>query len=196
MDQECLSLRQRAFVEEYSAHFCLLRAARNAGYARGNSANRLLKRCNIQRALQAKLEERSLVSDLTANYVRDYIQSILEFHPTDYFILGPDNCWMIDPETFRNLPHEVKRLVDGVEMRIVAGRCMFTVNFISKAAALSLAARFTLTQKVQAEVSQVPWEEICGQLDEEAEDSVEAMLARVEPVQVEKPAVAGRAFLP
>jgi hypothetical protein len=131
----------------------------------------------VQEAVQIKLQVREELSDLKAEYVRDYIQSVLELCPTDYFILAPDGDWVVDPEHFASLPQRVKRLVEGVELKYIGGRRVLSVKFISKASVLAMAARYTLTQTVHATVSQIPWDQVTEDAAVSVEDALEAYAA-------------------
>lgn len=176
--------RQRRFAEEYTIDCNPTRAARALGY---KGANRISHRYlngpyyrPLQRDIERRLKEREAVSELKADYVRDYIHGALEFCPTDYFVLADDGDWCIDPTKFSELPERVKRLVESVESRYVHGRRYFTVKFVSKTAALSLAAKYTLTQNINAQVAVVPWDKIAQALENNACDDIEQQLEQLD----------------
>lgn len=142
-----LTPKQQMYVLEYCTDLNRERAARSTGYDRKFGPLKWTKG-RVQRAIDVKLLERAERTELDSDYVREYIKSVLDLCPTDYFTIGEDGDWMIDPEQFRQLPMEVKRLVDGVELRQNKLGTFFKVNFLSKAAALAMAAKFTLVQKI------------------------------------------------
>lgn len=187
IDKFGLNSRQRRFVEEYVVSFDSKDAARAAGYS-GTPAKKLQNHVGVQAAVDEKLAELAAKSELKAEYVREYILSILELCPTDYFMTGPRGEWMIDPELFKTLPHEVKRLVDSVELKIYRGEATFCVKFISKQAALAMAARYTLVQKVDARVTQVPWDELAKEAEREVADPIAQRLKKYELLAIEGPA--------
>lgn len=135
----------------------------------------------VRDLIKEKLLDWQAVSLLKGEYVREYIHSILELCPTDHFILAEDGEWAIDPEKFRELPHNVKRLVESVETRIVRGRVYYSVKFLSKTAALAMAAKYTLTQSVEVTSKQSPpWEVIAGKLEQRAQKSIETIIDDVD----------------
>lgn len=132
-----------------------------------------------------KLTERSKRSELTGDYVRDYIFGILELCPTDYFIVGDDGDWCIDPEEFRKLPSEVKRYVESVDIKVdrKEGKTKYSVKFVSKSQALALASKYTMVEKHAVVSTTVPWGEIAGAVKalpaSDADDPLEKEIASV-----------------
>lgn len=181
LEKPGLSVRQRRFIDEIVKHGNATLAARAVGYRGAASAGKQLlhdpKYQEVQAELEKRLEELEKESVLSAEYIRKYILDILELCPTDYFTVGDRGEWMIDPEAFRKLPHEIKRLVDGVEVKIVRGEVIFKVNFLSKQAALTLASRYTLVQKLDHRVAAVPWDELAADAERESEDPIAKRLA-------------------
>lgn len=175
-----LSDQDRAYVDSYCVYFSTTRAAGAA-----KSAPKRFKNELVERAIVEQLALKSAEHDLNADYVREYIRDALELCPTDYFLLGVNGEWMIDPVAFKQLPKSIKRLVDGVELKVVQGQAVFKVNFISKQVALAMAAKYTLTQKVEAKVAttQIPWEQIAGPLESSGASAIERKIAELEPVQ-------------
>jgi hypothetical protein len=179
-----LTDKERVFVAEYVKRYNRRTAAEAAGYASEQASSWQIlfgeARYKLVRvAIMERIAEVEAKATLQADYVRDYIYSILELCPTDYFTLGPDGEWMIDPKQFKELPLEVKRLVEGVEAKFIRGQLIFKVQFLSKTAALAMAARYTLTQKAEVEVKgAVPWDEIAS-AEKEAEDPIERRIADV-----------------
>ena len=168
---------QRLFVSEYVIDCNTVRAGRAVGYV--SNPDRLLdprKYPQVVGAIMDKLVEREEKSELKADYVRAYIQSILEFCPGDYFRAGPDGSWCIGQEGYDDLPQHVRRLIEEMTLINVNGVCLLSVRFISKTAALAMAAKYTLTQTINAQVSQVPWDEIAKGLENQAQPSIEMKL--------------------
>ncbi len=172
-----LTDRQRVYVDEYTATLDRRAAKAAAGFTSDAHLQDPDKFPAVADAIHAKLVERMQASNLKAEYVREYLLSVLELCPTDYFVLAHDGDWVIAPEAFAELPHEVKRLVERAELKTVQGRTYFRVEFISKQAALAMAAKFTLVQKHDISVSPVPWAEIAGKEDR---DLVEEKLRELE----------------
>lgn len=126
-----------------------------------------------------KLKEHAERSKLTAEYVRRYILDVLELCPTDYFDIDADGDVTCDLAKFAQAPPEVKRLVDHVELKkLPRGEKVFVLKFVSKQAALALAARYTLVEKHDLNVRPtLPWEEIAGRVEEP--DPIEQRLLSV-----------------
>lgn len=165
------------FVEEYCIDFNRNRAAMEANM-RG-SPTAFLRDPEVAEAIVAKLKAHTEKSEMSAEYVRDYIMSVLELCPTDYFIPAPEGGWLITPEHFDSLPREVLRLIDEIEIRNVRGASYLAVRFLSKSAALAMAAKYTLTQHIEAKVATVPWEELTRELENQAAPVVTAFAAKV-----------------
>jgi hypothetical protein len=120
----------------------------------------LMSKPHVQLAVNRMLAYLEGKSELRAEYVRQFIFDVLELCPTDYFIPALGGGWLIDVDSFRDLPFKVKRLIEDVELRQIRGERFFAIRFVSKTAVLQLAARFTLAQKVDVNVSNVPWDKI------------------------------------
>jgi len=165
--------RKMEFAKEYAVNFDAKAAAEAVGCLSGEE-----KKPSIRQRVEEIASDLSVSSDLRAQYVRSYIFAVLDFCPTDYFFVAEDGDWKIDPDQFRQLPVEVKRLVESVEMRCVRGRPYVSVKFVSKTAALKLAAAYTLTQKIQAEVRVVPWDEVAKVDVDSVEDRIRGLLPR------------------
>lgn len=195
-----LSPRQRALVDSYCTNFDEKKAREAAGLA-GTRGNRV-DDPEIADAIDKRLAQRERESDLKADYVRSYLLSILELCPTDHFVVNEDGDWCIDPENFATLPVEVKRLVEEVEVKFSRGQKIYKIKFISKTAALAMAAKFTLVQKAEVNIN-TPWDELARSAMKEVADPVERRLAEYGsrlsaiqgPVPPEEPAVAGRVLL-
>ena len=170
--------KQRAYVAEYAATLNGARASQAAGYSQNFGVER---NPFVQRAIELKLEERMKHSDLTGDYIRQYLMDILQLCPTDFFTPAPEGGgWLLEPERYASLSNEVKRLIEDVEMRTIRGVSFLAIRFVSKSAALAMAAKYTLPQKFDVAVSQVPWAELAGKLEKEGMNAVEKRLAAVE----------------
>jgi hypothetical protein len=169
-------LRERRLVEAFAERLDIRDAVKATGYSKPSIRAKLRKRDDMQNLLLEKMEAVSAESKLNALYVRQFIHDILELCPTDHFTLAPDGSYMIAPEQFSELDPRVKRLVEKVELKFVRGVPVYSIEFISKSSALSLAARYTLVQKVEAEVRAVPWDQLCGPAEPLTEDIVEERL--------------------
>ena len=178
MDAEGLDPQQRAFVNEFAIDFNAAAAAERLNLS-PHAGAQFLRSANVRDAVKGRLDEQEQWSSLKAEYVRDYIFSVLEFHPTDYFQLDPDGGWCIDPGEFANVPHKVKRLVESVEMRQIGQRKVLSVKFVSKSQALALAARYTLTQTIDTNISVVPWDSIADAAAAPYDDVVERRIKQL-----------------
>lgn len=170
--------RHDRFVQEYLKDFDRQGAEQRSGCSSG-----VLNREDVRDAVRRGQQQYQERCELTGDYVRQYIQDVLELCPTDYFVMASNGDWCIDPEQFRKLPVHVKRLVEGVERVRQGGDVYFRVRFISKTAALALAARFTMVQKVAAAPVSIPWDQIAGAVSSE-EDTVEQRLQQLERAPV------------
>lgn len=165
---------ERKFVEAYLEHCDVKRAKLEAGVRKD-----MRKDVIVNLAIQQGMDQLGEESKLRAIYVRDYIYDVLELCPTDHFFPAPNGDWCIDPQSFACLPHEVKRLVESIEYRTLArGETFFKVNFVSKKAALAMAARYTLVERHSVKVAQLPWEELM-KAEQEAQVTVEQKLAEL-----------------
>jgi hypothetical protein len=88
--------------------------------------------------------------DLTAEYVRDFLHTVLEFAPLDHFTPADSGGWLIDEDAYHRLPKKIRRIFEDIQPREVrAGKKtqrQLWVKLISKTAALKLAAKYTLSQ--------------------------------------------------
>lgn len=137
--------------------------------------------------LEKRMRDAEFASKLTPEYVREYLLGVLEFCPTDYFTPAEDGGWLCDPDTFSRLPHEVRRFVDHVEYRRVRGNQFLAVTFVSKTSALTIAAKYVLTQKIAVAAAVVPWDQLAAEapaLDDDVERRLDAAAER--PVRSEE----------
>lgn len=176
-----LSDQERAFVSEYTEHFDAEAAGFEVGLGPG-AGKRFMQapaHSNVQRAVAEKQQERDGDSRLNAQYAKEYLYGLMELCPIDYFELGPDGDYYIDPGEMKKLPREVKRYIEGVELRRTKYGDFYTVKFVSKTAAMAIAARYTLTQKLEAAVltAQVPWSQVAAAVGRKELDEVERRIA-------------------
>jgi len=177
-DPNKLSDQQRMFVLELLAsdNFCVTKAARKAGYKHpAQAANKLLKNKHIRAALGKAQREREERCQLKADDVLNYLRSALFFNPLHYFRPYGDGKWLIDNPD--DLPEEVGRLIDGMEVKVVERdgetRSYFKVTLVSKATALGLAMKHIGVEKHEVTHS-VDWDVL---YDEDVPDLIEAEIA-------------------
>jgi hypothetical protein len=152
------------------------------------AAGRHVNRAAVKPLVEATLAHHTAVSQLKAEYVREYIMGVLELCPTDYFEFDADGDWVTSIEKLSRAPVEVRRLVESVEFKTRKNHegkpeKTLKVTFLSKSSALSLAARYTLVQRIEAAVTTVPWDEIAGARARQGsvEDDVQSRLAGTVP---------------
>ena len=153
--QMCLSYEQRKWLADYMTDMDLRRVGRIRG----------MNGAKMQTSIAQQMAMRDSVSILKAEYVREYLLSVLEFCPTDYFIPAEEGGWTITLDGFKALPTYVKRLIEDIEYRVIRGQMFLAVRFVSKSQALSLAARYTLPSKVilstdTAPVATINWDDV------------------------------------
>lgn len=109
-----LNARQQRFVEEYLVDLNASAAARRAGYSAktaGQIGEKLLKKAEIQEALQAAMKARSERTQIDADWMLKRLAQMAEADMADLFAsdgtLRPPHEW---PEAWR------KGLVAGVEV--------------------------------------------------------------------------------
>jgi hypothetical protein len=165
-----LNLRQRKYVEEYTKDFNSSRAKKAAGLGK-------VRTPEIVEAVAVRVAEQSAKSDLDAEYVRQYIKSVLDFCPLDFFEPAEGGGWLMSEENYRNMPQSAKCLIEDVEYRKIRGDVFMAVKFLSKTAALAMAARYTLTQKFESQIATIPWDEVSRRLEQETHDPIAKRLA-------------------
>lgn len=173
---------EHAVADEYTHSFDVKKAAEVVDRTNGRVAQTLAEPA-VQRWISDKLVERERRSELKADYVREYIHSILELCPTDYFSQLPNGMWCVDPEDFKKVPKQVRRLVESVELKLdkKSNEIILNVKFVSKSQALALAAKYTLIEEHNVNVSQVPWAEIAA----------DVKILDIDPIEQEIAAAAG-----
>ena len=188
IDNALPRLRFHEAERRYVAEYCVSLSTEAAAAASGLREDTINRNGSVAQSIEDTLAVREQNSELRAEYVREFVLDILELCPTDYFIYAPDGGWMIDPEDFKKLPHKVKRLVEGVELRTYRGQVIFTVRFLSKQMALALAARLTMTERDGSAGSMIPWDQVVTKAALTASKTVEEKLkdmeAELPPAQV------------
>lgn len=152
--------RDRAFIAAYMEDFNVKKAVRVAhvGYPHMKQLTKAFHvhgpPSEVRRAIDEEFMVREAESRLKAEYVRSYLLSVLELCPTDYLQVDDDGDWVCSPEKLADMPSAMRRLIETVEVKYSRGKRTLKIQFVSKSMALSIAARYTLVQKV--EVTQVP----------------------------------------
>lgn len=164
------------FASEFASSLSVKRA-REASGLRGTA----FKDAGVQALIVAKLEEHDKRSQLNAEYVREYIHTVLEFQPMDFFTAAEGGGWQITQERYNELPSSIKRMIEHVEMRCIKGQFILGVTFVNKTQALRLAAAYTLTQHIEVDDKRtLPWDEIAGAKKSDAGEAVERRIAELE----------------
>jgi hypothetical protein len=183
----CLTEKQRVWISEYVIDMNGTRAARVAGYAHPDVAAAKLLNPDCYPLVVAEVKKalarKELVAERKADDVLRYIHAAMFFCPADYFDPGGRGGWLISQEDYRNLPPEIRCLVEEMELRTVktpAGSVStLWVRFVSKATAMTLAAKHQLGEKVS--VTRHPWWEVLanGIPDGPVEDAIELKIASI-----------------
>lgn len=184
-----MPLKYRLFVIEYLKSMDALLAARRVGFSQAAAAVKRLmdpkKNPDVVRIIQQHVAKIDRSAQLNANYVREYIHTIMEFKPGLYFKPAGDGGWMIPEDFYYQLPDNIQRIVEEIEVREVStgegdnkttARFMW-VKFVSKTSAMVTAARYTLTQKLEVTKQNVNLDELMERLiKKRAERSVQNRL--------------------
>lgn len=175
--------RHRMFAARMAVHMNARRACIECGYsvgAAGTTSRRLMEDPKIREYIVEALAENAKQSELDAQYVRDYIKSVLDFCPMDFFAPCPGGGWLISEENYKNLPQKFRCLIEDIELRVERGVSMLAIKFLSKTAALAMAARYTLTEKHQLiPAKTVDWKELAS-AENDAVDAVEEKIKLME----------------
>jgi len=173
-----LNVFEKHLVDEYAHSGCWKTTAEALGITKGRAQYAALHNPDIGPAIRAKLDERAARSELKADRVRATILDILDLCPTDYFTKLENGLWCIDPDEFRKVPVEVRRLVESVELKKdrASGDITLNVKFMSKSQALALAAKYTLVEKHDINLNVVPWAQIAGAAEPVKDVDIDALL--------------------
>lgn len=164
--------RLAMWVKHYVKRFSLADANRAMGYT---GKAHLIRRPVVQAMVVRATNELNEKCELDAKYVRDYIRDILEFCPGDWCNPAPDGSWVISQQAYSSLPQNVKRMIEGFE---VYSDGTFKVNFMSKTAALALAAKLTVVQQASSpDRLQIPWDDISRHATLDAERAIDERIA-------------------
>jgi hypothetical protein len=172
--EAALSDKQRLLAAEYCTDCDLKRAGVAAGYSYAGAVH-AFRTPYVQAAIRRRLAAHEEACTLRAGYVREYIRAVLDFSPVDFLTVQGSEL-VVDLEAIRRMPPELKRLVESVELHCRGGRNFLRLNFVSKTAALGIAARVALVHKVQVAVSSVPWDAVAEPRAEDC-DAIEGRLA-------------------
>lgn len=161
--------KQRIFVSEYVKDLDGTRAATVAGCAAKQASSMSAQWLDeerfphITRAIRDKLNRFEQQNDLKAEYVRDYIFTSLEFKPGDYFKPSNNGGWLISEDLYKKLPDKIRRMVEEIKVLVKEGsdgepgQATYWVRFVNKTQSLALAAKYTLTQKIDANMNLIDW---------------------------------------
>lgn len=156
---ERMPLKQRVFISEFIKDFNGTRAAEVVGFKEpAKAAERMLDPIRspvVVAVIRQYVNRIEATNDLKAEYVRDYLYTVMEFKPGLYFKPSDGGGWSISEEAYNFLPEKIQRLVEEVEVREVSrvnpqtnetttARFLW-VKFVSKTTAMVTAARYTLT---------------------------------------------------
>lgn len=186
--QDELSLKERAFVAEFFKHWNREKALRDSGV--GWTRDRIIhvfhgeRTDPVAKAINDAMIRREEESVLQGEWVRAYIKSVLLLKPTDFLEEDEDGFFVTTKEKIDSMPDELKMLVESVEVTFHKGRKLLKLCFVSKTAALALAAKYTLTQKARVEFAQpINYEAIGESID--ADDPIERRISELETVPAE-----------
>ncbi len=180
-----VTARHQLFVNEWLIHRDGKRAAIAAGILPQHAATRasewLDPEIHPAIALYVKerlrqIEERSLMS---AVEVQQYIATVMKYEPLKYFTRSdPDGGgWLVTLEELRALPPHIGCLIESFEMKEVTSGSekegnvrvekLVKVKLVSKATAMTLAAKHQLGEKVlgvnvNVDGNAFPWDQFFG----------------------------------
>lgn len=186
-----LTDRQRRWIAEYLIDMNASRAAAVAGYRHPDVAGSKLLNARkyplVVAEVQRAMARKELVAEKKADDVLRYIHTAMFFCPADYFDPGGNGGWLIDREDYRALPSAIKCLVEEMECIHLTSRDGTTttrlwVRFVSKATAMTLAAKHQLGEKVVVHQG-VDWDSLLSAAREERQHQpnvIEGKLAAIE----------------
>jgi phage terminase small subunit len=182
-----LTPKQQAFINELMVDENGTRAAAAAGYKHPAVVACFLqdgrKYPLVARAVQEARARKELIAERNSADVLRFIHTALFFAPADYFDPGGDGGWLISQEQYRNLPAVIKCLIEEMECRSVEyqdGSTVSTlwVRFVSKVAAMTLAAKHQLGENVNLNQNVINWDMLMKPLDRPVPDEVDEEIAR------------------
>ena len=174
-EKGALTPKQREFVRQFIQCGSAKEAAIAAGVNEKNAATvgatwlNPVKHPGVAVELARLNQLKEMKALRKADEVLQYIHAAMWVNPTDYFMPGGiDGGWLIEPEKLRELPDDVKRLIEEVrivkrEIETDSGMITTTVanvRLVSKGKAMELAARHQLAEKIEITKVNIPWEEI------------------------------------
>jgi hypothetical protein len=111
----------------------------------------------VQDFLKKQQYERNLRAKKSADDILEYLQVAMYFVPSRYFQPGDRGGWLIDEKNYKELPEEIGRIIEEVEVRskevkrpdgTEATYTRFWVKFISKTKVAQMVAKFMLGTKL------------------------------------------------
>lgn len=159
-----VTAKERLFASEYVYDFNCDSASQRM-FMHRTAGSKMLQRPRVRAIVEALMRQHEAECKLNASYVRQFIHDVLEFCPAMCFEPGRRaGSWRLRAEEVQKLPPAVQRLIVSVSVVVdPQGTEWFDVKFVSKEKALELAARYTLIQKIEANISErPPWEQIGG----------------------------------
>ena len=189
-----LTNRQRAFVAEYLSDMNATRAAVAAGYSPKSAASmacQLLDEDLFPRVVDAvkmALAEKELRAERKADDILRYIHTAMYFEPLRFFEPGDSGGWLIDQEGWDHLPARIGCLIEEVERRVVKTgegeetreETKFWVKLVSKTAAMTLAAKHQLGEKITTTSVNFDWNELMRALANPPEDVLQRKIAELD----------------
>lgn len=133
-------------------------------------------------------------SALKAEYVKQYVHDVMEFNPLEFFEASDNGGWEISIEAFNKLPKRVTRLIEEFEYVQKEGKegegttTKVWLRIVSKTAAMTTAARYTLTQKIEAEMRGVDWNQVSKEVAARRQsqgdlEDIDAQITQITPEQ-------------
>lgn len=182
-----MPLKHRVFISEYMKDFNGQRAATVVGFKEpAQAAIRLLdpvKSPAVVAVIRSLVEKHEKTCELTADYVRDYIYTVMEFKPGHYFKSAGDGGWILEEEVYAQLPEKIQRLIEEIECREVnrpdgnSAKFMW-IKFVSKTVAMTTAAKYTLTQKLEMQRQAVDLDAVMRKIIEKKAERAAAQQAQ------------------
>lgn len=203
-----LTAKQRIFADAYVADPSnLTKAAEEAGFAVPHVAGaKLMNRDEnplVVAYVEAELAKRSERAKKSGDDVLQYIHTCMFFNPLRYFLPGSEGGWEISKDMLKELPDHIACFIDSLETttsektdsqgNVVSTETTYKIKFVSKVAAMTLAAKHQLGDKVNQNVKvTLNWDDLFKSVtppglrsidpSEElfAQDDIEQVIANVE----------------